>query len=195
MRFVQIATFNGFPVACTWLAHSDYQASVLQALTTTIAMKTSVAAVVLLLSLCALRATSQVPPYRQSVTVLRDTCPSAADLAGRALEPATASVLSNIAAGIANGTGQFRGIVSLRYYTSQELYSVEVQIVQTIQCMVEACRVPPCFQNTLRSDGVVTAACILLCTCRYRLCGCCPDFRASSRREMFGEDLRDGIHV
>lgn len=80
-------------------------------------MKTPVAAISLLLSLCALRASGQVTPYRQGVTVLRNSCPSAADLAGRAVEPATAAVLSNIAAGIANGTGRFRGLARRRHST------------------------------------------------------------------------------
>lgn len=100
-------------------------------------MKTPVAAISLLLFLCTLRATCQVTPYRQGVTVLRDSCPSAADLAGRAVEPATAALLSNIAAGIANGTGLFQGfgpsctctllIKQVGHYTSRNF--VEVQIV------------------------------------------------------------------
>ena len=90
----------------------------------TIAMKASFSTL-LLLSLSVLRAACQVPPYRYGATVLRDSCPSADDVASQPTEPTMSSVLSNIATRIANRTGvcvcaridsQPRGSVRLTIY-------------------------------------------------------------------------------
>ena len=61
--------------------------------------------VFLLFSYLALHTACQAQPYRQGVTVLRDSCPSKADLASQTSDPAISSVLSKIATRIANGTG------------------------------------------------------------------------------------------
>ena len=61
--------------------------------------------VILLFSYLALHTACQAQPYRQGVTVLRDSCPSKADLASQTSDPAISSVLSKIATRIANGTG------------------------------------------------------------------------------------------
>lgn len=77
-------------------------------------MKTSIATTLLLLSLCALRATCQVLPYRYGATVLRDSCPSETDVTSQATEPAMTAVLNSIAATIANGTGKFGRLAHVR---------------------------------------------------------------------------------
>jgi len=61
--------------------------------------------VILLFSYLALHTTCQAQPYRQGVIVLRDSCPSKADVASQTSDPAISSVLSKIAPRIANGTG------------------------------------------------------------------------------------------
>jgi len=61
--------------------------------------------VILLFSYLALHTACQAQPYRHGVTVLRDSCPSKADVASQTSDPAISSVLGKIATRIANGTG------------------------------------------------------------------------------------------